>query len=120
MSASARDLHEILHEEVTDVSFVNHLHPGDVVSAVTYVKSLDENISGDMESLVVCTLGIKNTSIEHLEDIEFPTELFQGNLTTKMVEKICKERVPALSNKIVVTSERRIIRQASRGEPFLL
>ena len=46
MSASARDLHEILHEEVIDVAYVNNCHPGDVVSAVTYVKSLDENISG--------------------------------------------------------------------------
>ncbi|GMH88679.1 hypothetical protein TL16_g11225 [Triparma laevis f. inornata] len=46
MSASARDLHEILHEEVIDVAYVNNCHPGDVVSAVTYIKSLDENISG--------------------------------------------------------------------------
>lgn len=105
---------------MTDVSFVNHLHPGDVVSAVTFVKSLDENISGDMESLVVCTLGLKNCPTEVLEEMEFPINLFDGSLTTKQVEKICKEKIPALSNKIVVAAERRIIRQASRGEPFLL
>mmetsp|Transcript_13058 Transcript_13058/g.26662 ORF Transcript_13058/g.26662 Transcript_13058/m.26662 type:complete len:411 (+) Transcript_13058:5-1237(+) len=120
MSASARDLHEILHEEVTDVSFINNLHPGDVVSAVTFVKSLDENISGDMESLVVCTLGVKNCDIERLESLEWPVDLFDGSLTTKQVEKICKEKLPALSNKIVTAVDRRIIRQASRGEPFLL
>jgi len=27
LSASARDLHEVLHEELVECSFVNHLHP---------------------------------------------------------------------------------------------
>ncbi len=121
MSASARDLHEILHEELINVAYINHVHPGDVVSAVTFVKKLDENISGDMESLVVCTLGVKNVDVESLEGVEFPTELFvENDMTTKDVEKICKEKLPVLSKKIVVMAERRIIRQASRAEAFLL
>jgi acyl dehydratase len=64
MSASARDLHEVLHESVLDVTYTNNVHPGDVVSAVTLVKSLDENISGDMESLRVTTVGIKGMDSE--------------------------------------------------------
>lgn len=27
LSASARDLHEVLHEEVIECAFINHLHP---------------------------------------------------------------------------------------------
>ena len=27
LSASARDLHEVLHEELVECAFVNHLHP---------------------------------------------------------------------------------------------
>lgn len=41
-------------------------------------------------------------------------------MTTKDVEKICKQKLPLLSNKIVVKAERRIVRQASRSEAFLL
>ena len=27
LSASARDLHEVLHEELVECAFINHLHP---------------------------------------------------------------------------------------------
>jgi hypothetical protein len=27
LSASARDLHEVLHEELVECSFINHVHP---------------------------------------------------------------------------------------------
>ena len=120
MSASARDLHEILHEEVIDVAYVNNCHPGDVVSAITYIKSLDENISGDMESLVVSTIGFKNVPASEVEGLDFPVELFEPGMTTRDVEKICEEKLPLLSKKIVVKAERRIVRQASRSEAFLL
>ena len=99
---------------------MNHLHPDDVVSSVTYVKSLDENISGDMESLCVFTMAMKNVSVLDLEKLEFPTELFVPGLTTKQVEKICKEKIPSLSKKIVVLVERNILRQANKSEVFLL
>ena len=35
VSATSRDIHEVLHEEITDVSFVHHLHPGNIVGAIT-------------------------------------------------------------------------------------
>eukprot|EP00518_Triparma_eleuthera_P002962 CAMPEP_0182453222 /NCGR_PEP_ID=MMETSP1319-20130603/372_1 /TAXON_ID=172717 /ORGANISM="Bolidomonas pacifica, Strain RCC208" /LENGTH=411 /DNA_ID=CAMNT_0024651125 /DNA_START=29 /DNA_END=1264 /DNA_ORIENTATION=+ len=120
MSASARDLHEILHESVLDVTYTNNVHPGDVVSAVTYVKSLDENISGDMESLVVTTVGVKGMDSEDLAKLSFPVELFEPGMTGRQMEAICEEKVPELKGKIVVSAERRIIRQASRSEAFLL
>jgi hypothetical protein len=33
------------------VSFVNHVHPGDTVGALTFVQSLEENIAGDLEAV---------------------------------------------------------------------
>jgi acyl dehydratase len=121
MSSSARDLHEILHEELLNVNYTNHVHPGETVMALTYVQAMDENISGDLESLVVTTLGVKNIAAEEFNGLAVPTELFTNTeLTTKMIEAICKEKCPALCGKIVVQAERKIIRQASRSEAFLL
>ena len=122
MSASYRDLHEILHEEITNVSFINNLHPGNVVSAITYVQKLDDTLPGDLESLVVRTFGIKNFDVvAELDNVALPLELFEGKpLKPKEIERICKEQCPKLSNKIVVVIDRHILRQASRREIFLL
>ena len=107
-------------QSVLDVTYTNNVHPGDVVSAVTYVKSLDENISGDMESLVVTTVGVKGMDSEDLAKLSFPVELLEPGMTGRQMEAICEEKVPELKGKIVVSAERRIIRQASRSEAFLL
>lgn len=122
MSASSRDLHEILHEEIINVSFINNLHPGNVVSAITYVQKLDDTLPGDLESLVVRTFGIKNLDVvKELDNVPLPLELFEGEpRKPKEIEKICKQRCPKLSNKIVVVTDRQILRQASRREIFLL
>ena len=120
-SASARDLHEILHEDATNVSFINNVHPEDSIGAVTLVKSLQENVSGDMESLVVVTIGIKNMSVrDGLLPLEFPPELFEQGMTRREIEKICSEKCPSLTNKIILVTERKLIRQANRSETFLL
>jgi len=119
-SASARDLHEIIHEEAASVSYINNVHPTDIVGAVTYVKSLEENVSGDMEGLTVTTIGIKNIDPDELQGVEFPRELFARDLTKRDVERICKESIPQLSNKIVLQTERKLVRQATRSEAFLL
>lgn len=122
MSASSRDLHEILHEEILNASYVNSLHPGNLVGAISYVQSLDENVPGDLESLLVRTIGIKNLDVKRdLDGVELPIELFTGNATLpKQIEAICKSKCPALSNRIVLQMDRRIIRQSSRKEIFLL
>ena len=121
MSASARDLHEILHEEMISVNYVNSLSPGQIVGAVSYISGVD-NISapGDLEVLTVCTLGLKNLDVQReLEGVEIPLELFQS-ATPKRIEEICKIQCPALQNKIVVQVERKILRQACREAVFLL
>ena len=57
MSAANRDFHETLHEEIINVSYVHHLHPGDVVGAFSYISDVNENLPGDLESVTVRTIG---------------------------------------------------------------
>eukprot|EP00591_Stephanopyxis_turris_P004897 CAMPEP_0195512096 /NCGR_PEP_ID=MMETSP0794_2-20130614/4179_1 /TAXON_ID=515487 /ORGANISM="Stephanopyxis turris, Strain CCMP 815" /LENGTH=237 /DNA_ID=CAMNT_0040639819 /DNA_START=193 /DNA_END=906 /DNA_ORIENTATION=+ len=126
LSASSRDLHEVLHEEIVKASFVNNLPPDNVVGAITYVKRL-ESVPGDLESLLVKTIGVKNLDVKRdLEGMELPLHLFAGGdsreeaIMPKDIERICKKHCPVLSKKIVVMAERRIIRQATHKEVFLL
>ena len=121
MSASARDLHEILHEEMISVNYVNSLSPGQIVGAVSYISGVDSvSAPGDLEVLTVRTLGIKNLDVQRdLEGIGIPLDLFES-ATPKQVEEICKKQCPVLKNKIVVQVERKILRQACREAVFLL
>jgi acyl dehydratase len=121
LSASARDLHEVLHEEIQHCSYVNALHPDQVVGAVSYVSHVDDSLPGDLENVTVTTVGIKNVNVKRdLGDVGFPVDLFRSGLFAKDIEQICKEKCPTLSNKIVVQVERKILRQASHQEVFLL
>jgi len=49
-----------LHEDLYDCYFINNLHPGDTVGAMTYVKQVEENVGGDLEAVTLRTIGIKN------------------------------------------------------------
>jgi acyl dehydratase len=121
MSAAARDLHEVLHEEIRSCSYVNALHPDTVVGAVSYVSAVDDNLPGDLEMVTVTTLGIKNLNVKRdLAGVGIPKALFEPGIFSKEIEQICKESCPVLLNKIVVQVERRILRQASHREVFLL
>ena len=121
MSASARDLHEILHEEMISVNYVNSLCPEQIVGAVSYIAGVDsDSVPGDLEMLTVRTLGIKNLNVQRdLEGVGIPLELFQS-ATPKQIEDICKKHCPILMHKIVVQVERKILRQACRESVFLL
>ncbi|GAB5037318.1 Hypothetical protein NocV09_07200060 [Nannochloropsis oceanica] len=122
LSASARDLHEVLHEELVECSFVNHLHPWDIVSSFSYIKEMDENVTGDLEALTIRTIGVKNVDVHHdLLTRPFPLALFTTHsLRTKHVEALCQESMPELSKKIVCVVDRRILRQSPKTEAFLL
>jgi acyl dehydratase len=120
-SAAARDLHEILHEEVQSCAYINKLHPDNVVGAMSFVHSVEDNLPGDMELVTVTTIGMKNLNVQRdLQNVDIPVELFQPGLFTKEIEKICKEACPVLSGKIVVAVERKILRQTKHREVFLL
>lgn len=118
LSASNRDFHESLHEEIGNVSYVHHLHPDDVVSAISYIKRVDETLPGDFESISVRTIGVKNVD---LEGVDIPMELLLTEKTyTKNVDRICKIQCPKLTNKVIAVVDRTIIRQANRRSVFLL
>ena len=121
ISTSSRDLHEILHEELLSCSYINSLHPGDIVSSMSYVKSVDENESWDLENIIVRTVAVKNFDLARELKDGLPAELFTGEAKyTRDVERICKERCPELSHKIVLQCDRRILRQSCRSDIFLL
>ncbi len=124
MSCSSRDLHEILHEELQSCSYVHSLHPGDVVSGMSYIKSVTARGPWDLESVVVRTVAVKNLDL--VRDLDgargLPIELFSSDsaMSTREIERICKEKCPQLCNKIVVMVDRQILRQSNRFETFLL
>jgi hypothetical protein len=125
MSASARDFHELLHEEISNVNYVNALHPGNMVGAISYIQSVEEAV-GDLQVVTVRTLGIKNMDVQKdLQGVDLPLELFEmgdhpNGIKAKEIQQLCKTRCPQLHNKIVVQVDRRIIRQARHHQVFLL
>ena len=122
VSAANRDFHEALHEEIINVSYVHHVHPGDVVGAFSYITDVDENLPGDLESVTVRTIGVKNMDVvQDLEGVMIPMELLlTGKTYTKAVEQICKSLCPKLSNRVIAVVDRKIIRQSNKREVFLL
>ena len=118
VSASNRDFHESLHEEIVNVSYIHHLHPSDVVNAFSYITDVDEHLTGELECISVRTIGVKNID---LQEIDLPVELFETDKTyTKNVDRICKRLCPKLTNKIIAVVDRKIIRQSNRKQVFLL
>jgi acyl dehydratase len=120
-SAAARDLHEILHEEILSCSYVNALNPDTIVGAISYISNVDDSLPGDLEMITVTTLGIKNLNVKRdLQGIGIPKALFEPGIYSKEIEQICKEACPILSGKIIVQVIRKIVRQTSHREVFLL
>lgn len=135
MNASARDFHEGLHEEILNVNYVNALHPGNMVGAISYIQNVEDvgGGAGDLQMITVRTLGIKNLDVvKDLERVDLPLELFElggatrrgegggGGIKAKTIQQICKSKCPQLYNQIIVQIDRRILRQAPRQEVFLL
>jgi hypothetical protein len=119
-SASARELHEILHESVNGIYFNQYVHPDiTVVGAMSYVQSVSE-LPGNLELVQLRTLGIDMQG-KALPD-EVPTSMLQGPpMMPKDLEKYCDEYVPELSRRIVAQMDRQIIRQAkTQNQVFLL
>ena len=51
---------QVLHEELMECSFVNNLHPGDTVGALTFITAVEEDVGGDLEAGTMRTIGLKN------------------------------------------------------------
>lgn len=120
--ATNRDLHEVLHEDLMGAWFINNLHPGDTVGALTFVKNLEENVGGDLESVTIRTIGVKNIDVaKDLQGVPFPSELFTMELPRRSaVERICAQKCPLLTDRVVSVLDRRVLRQTPRVPDFLL
>eukprot|EP00903_Cladosiphon_okamuranus_P017577 g16190.t1 len=120
-SLSARDFHEVLHEELIYANFVNPFRPGDAMTSLTYIHRVEQHPNGVLEKLRIRTIGVKDVLTEDLAGRPLPLALFlDEGLRTKGVELICRESCPELSGKIVVLAEREVIRQAPKTDVFLL
>ena len=47
----------MLYEELKECAYPNKTNPGDTVGALTYVESLEEHVSGDIEAIHIRTIG---------------------------------------------------------------
>lgn len=128
MSASARDFHELLHEEIINVNYANPLHPDNMVGSISYIQRV-EDLVGDLQLVTVRTFGIKNIDVvKELDGLDLPLELFElndspsqgGGIKARTIQRICKKYCPLLYNQVVVQMDRRILRQAPRQQVFLL
>jgi hypothetical protein len=121
-SLASRDLHEVLYEDLEKCRFPCNLAPNEPVSSMTYVKGLKEHVSGDIESISVRTIGVKNMEVGiDLKDVEVPMELLNGPLLKPAaLEELLKNKLPELSRKVVCIADRTIYRQAPKHVPFLL
>lgn len=123
-SLSSRDLHEVLYEDLNECSFPNDLTPGDTVGAITYVRSLYEHVSGDIEALDVRTIGIKNCDVHRVfANKELPQELFTPplkDMKPSVLEELCRRSIPDMKGSIVCIADRKIYRQTPKHVPFLL
>lgn len=64
-SLASRDLHEVLYEELEECSFPNNMNPGDTVGAMTFIKSLEEHVSGDIECINTRTIGTSTQQLNY-------------------------------------------------------
>ena len=124
-SMASRDLHEVLHEELSECFFPNHLLPDEFFGAISFVQRLAEHISGDIEAATVRTIGIKNIDVVNdLKNVELPLEIFTATQMGKRwnvgLEDILKEKCPILSKNIVCIADRKLYRPAPKQTTFLL
>ena len=125
LSMASRDLHEVIHEELTECMFPHFLLPGEVMGAISFVLKVEEHISGDIECVTVRTVGVKNVDIVNdLKDTPLPVEMFLrqpvGARWQKSLEMILSENCPVLSKNIVCIADRKLYRPAPKAVPFLL
>jgi hypothetical protein len=113
-SASARELHEILHEEVLAVQFCHEVSPDTtVVGALSYISNIQAT-SGDLELVTVRTIGIDVSNNRELPKA-LPQALLEGEQLwlPKELEIYCAAACPSLCGRIVLQMDRKILRQST-------
>jgi len=123
-SLAGRELHEMLFQTLHSASFTAPLHPGDVVSAVTFVRARADYAAADLEKLEVVTLGLVGVAdARALAEAPLPAALFLGDapLRARDVRAILDRHPCGLRpDQVILQTKRSIYRQAPRAEPFLL
>jgi hypothetical protein len=56
-SYSIYSIHQVLYEELKECAYPNKTNPGDTVGAISYVRNLEEHVTGDIEAIHVRTIG---------------------------------------------------------------
>ena len=122
-ACAGRELHEILFQTMHHVSFVNHLHPNEVVSALSYVRSRSESLSGELEKQEIVTIGVKNLpDATALKAHPLPRGLFltKEPLRTHELKDALKDHPILKPDNVVLHCFRSIYRQAPKADVFLL
>ena len=122
-ACSGRELHEVLFQTMHHVSFVNHLHPNEVVSAVSYIRSRSESLSGELEKQEVVTIGVKNIAdATAIQDHPLPRSLFMTDqpLRTHELAAALGDHPVLKPENVILHCFRSIYRQAPKADVFLL
>ena len=120
VSNTELDLGEVLLEEYVCHENLNKVNPGDMISTLTHVISVESVLESDvLEVVTVRHIGVKNTDLELLVESEggITRELFDGAARKPAdFEEICVAQCPLLYRKIVSHVEREIVRFKPTGE----
>ena len=108
---SNRDFLQVLDEAVLHCSHLHPVSPGDQVSAISRILSVDP-IDNHLEAVRVKTLGMKNIALEDFQSPNrFPIRLLKEKQRSRNeIETICAQESPELLEKIVLQSVRTLIR----------
>ncbi len=94
------------------------------MGAITFIKAVEEHVSGDIEAITIRSIGIKNCDVHRaLANRDLPIELFLTplkNWRPTQIEELLKKSVPELNKLITCIADRKIYRQAPKQVPFLL
>jgi hypothetical protein len=113
-SASARELHEVHHEQILAVQFYNPVYPDRTVAgALSYMSQISPTAVGDLEEVTVRTLLID------VSDNDLPRRLPLDLLSSKelmkpkQLDEFCKVNCPDLCGRILMQMDRKILRQST-------
>ena len=114
-SATARELHEVLHERVHAVQFCNPVRPDiTVVGAFSFISQILPAVPhGDLEQLDVRTIAVDVTSLELPHSLPLHLLSSQELMKPKELEEFCRRHCPELCGRILLLMDRQILRQST-------
>ena len=116
IAAAARDLGQVLDEEVVHCSHINTVTPGDNIGALSYVVDV-QPVGDDLEEVTVKTLGLRNMNVSvELAGVKVPLALLgTDHPKPREVEALCESLCPTLVGRIALQMTRKLLRPRSGG-----